>query len=640
MLGRRSRESQSMTGMFGLYQPFLTIANTYLGTNNIPLGRRQRSSSPNNRTANRSRSPPSSRFDNITPQQQASSDNARIERLRRKKYRWGVPADQNPFTKAQHPIRLETPMTPEQLDAYALNFRIEEITFKIRENDVVPTEAERSPSPTPQYNTQGKRINTPDVRYHKSLETERHKLIQKALKTIPNYKAPSDYRRPLKMQEKIYIPVNDYPEINFIGLLIGPRGNTLKRMESESGAKLAIRGRGSVKEGKGRNDVPNQSSADEPLHCLIIADDESKILKAIEMVNQVIETAASTPEEQNALKRGQLRELAALNGTLRDDESQFCQNCGEPGHRKYDCPNRKNFTSTVTCHICGGVGHYARDCKERPSAGYGNSYKTNNFNSGMSSAADKEYEQLMLELGTGSGQPPGQQPERLRLTDSSRDGGQDSFNQSRGGPAPWQQRPQNNGNDFNNQQSGSHPWQKRPNNDNYNGYDNGRSRNYHGNNNGNNYNRGNNDRGNYQEYDRDRRQSGRRPPQGDDFNNRQQYGGGNNWPQQPPQQQQQRFQQAPPQQNAPSFPPAFNQPDPSAFFPPGVRNPPNFPQPPPGISGAPAPGAVRIPGASPGMAPGAPKGPPPPPPPPGARSVTGPPGSKPPPPPPPGSQKV
>lgn len=39
------------------------------------------------------------------------------------------------------------------------------------------------------------------------------------------------------------------------------------------------------------------------------------------------EKAASIPEGQNELKRNQLRELAALNGTLRDDENQACQNC-------------------------------------------------------------------------------------------------------------------------------------------------------------------------------------------------------------------------------------------------------------------------------------------------------------------------
>jgi len=129
-----------------------------------------------------------------------------------------------------------------------------------------------------------------------------------------------------------------------VGLLIGPRGNTLKKMETESGAKIAIRGKGSVKEGKGRSDAAHTSNQEEDLHCLIMADSEDKVNKAKKLINNVIETvsssnlismiiiltprkAASIPEGQNELKRNQLRELAALNGTLRDDENQACQNC-------------------------------------------------------------------------------------------------------------------------------------------------------------------------------------------------------------------------------------------------------------------------------------------------------------------------
>lgn len=73
----------------------------------------------------------------------------------------------------------------------------------------------RSPSPAPQYDNHGRRVNTREYRYRKKLEDERHKLIEKAMKTIPNYHPPSDYRRPTKTQEKVYVPVNDYPEINF-----------------------------------------------------------------------------------------------------------------------------------------------------------------------------------------------------------------------------------------------------------------------------------------------------------------------------------------------------------------------------------------------------------------------------------------
>ena len=169
-----------------------------------------------------------------------------------------------------------------------------------------------------------------------------------------------------------------------VGLLIGPRGNTLKKMETESGAKIAIRGKGSVKEGKGRSDAAHTSNQEEDLHCLIMADTEEKVNKAKKLIHNIIETvkanpesfvnwnylanwwqAASIPEGQNELKRNQLRELAALNGTLRDDENQACQNCGQIGHRKYDCPEQRNFTANIICRVCGNAGHMARDCPDR-----------------------------------------------------------------------------------------------------------------------------------------------------------------------------------------------------------------------------------------------------------------------------------
>ncbi len=63
------------------------------------------------------------------------------------------------------------------------------------------------------------------------------------------------------------------------------------------------------------------------------------------------------------MKRNQLRELALLNGTLRDDEAQICANCGNPGHKRFECPEAANFTASLVCRICGGVGHIARGTK-------------------------------------------------------------------------------------------------------------------------------------------------------------------------------------------------------------------------------------------------------------------------------------
>lgn len=131
------------------------------------------------------------------------------------------------------PTMIMANFTSEQLEAYTLHLRIEEISQKLRINDVVPANGDRyvlssfvfvliwiltdrrSPSPPPQYDNFGRRVNTREYRYRKRLEDERHKLVEKAIKTIPNYNPPSDYRRPTKTQEKVYVPVNDYPEINF-----------------------------------------------------------------------------------------------------------------------------------------------------------------------------------------------------------------------------------------------------------------------------------------------------------------------------------------------------------------------------------------------------------------------------------------
>ncbi len=66
-------------------------------------------------------------------------------------------------------------------------------------------------------------------------------------------------------------------------------------METESGAKIAIRGKGSVKEGKGRSDAAHTSNQEEDLHCLIMADTEEKVNKAKKLIHNIIETVSILP---------------------------------------------------------------------------------------------------------------------------------------------------------------------------------------------------------------------------------------------------------------------------------------------------------------------------------------------------------
>ena len=51
----------------------------------------------------------------------------------------------------------------------------------------------------------------------------------------PNYRPPLDYRPfSTKKIRKIYVPVKEYPDYNFIGLILGPRGFTQRQMEQET----------------------------------------------------------------------------------------------------------------------------------------------------------------------------------------------------------------------------------------------------------------------------------------------------------------------------------------------------------------------------------------------------------------------
>jgi len=164
---------------------------------------------------------------------------------------------------------------------FIVRIRIEEITYKLLTNqlEIPKDERDRSPSPEPQYDVQGKRSNTRDQRAREKLMKDRQRLVERCTELFPLFKPPPDYRPlQIKKTKKIFIPVDKHPEYNFIGLIIGPRGITQKQMEKETGAKIAIRGKGSVKDGKGR-DI-KQTGEDEELHVLVTADTEDQLKAA------------------------------------------------------------------------------------------------------------------------------------------------------------------------------------------------------------------------------------------------------------------------------------------------------------------------------------------------------------------------
>ncbi|KAI1291774.1 Splicing factor 1 [Halotydeus destructor] len=331
-----------------------------------------------------------------------NSADAKEERRRKRKSRWGD-SEKDRVIIPGLPTMLPPNLTQEQEKIYLLQLQIEEVSRKLRTGDLgIPSNPEaRSPSPEPIYNNEGKRLNTREFRTRKKLEDDRHSLIQQMSQINPVYKPPADYKPPQqKISEKVLIPQEEYPDINFVGLLIGPRGNTLKSMERDTTAKIIIRGKGSVKEGKiGRKDGQPMPGEDEPLHAFVTGSTQDSVTRAVARIREVIRQGIEVPENQNDLRRNQLRELALLNGTLRESDGPRCSNCGANDHRSWQCPDKPNVTNNVVCSSCGGTGHIARDCKERGKSSSGTA---------ANAKIDEEYLSLMAELGQGA--PPPKKP--------------------------------------------------------------------------------------------------------------------------------------------------------------------------------------------------------------------------------------
>ncbi|KAF3453242.1 hypothetical protein FNV43_RR03682 [Rhamnella rubrinervis] len=130
----------------------------------------------------------------------------------------------------------------------------------------------------------------------------------------------------VKRTIRVDIPVEKYPNYNFVGRLLGPRGNSLKRVEASTECRVLIRGRGSIKDPTREEMMrgkPGYEHLNEPLHILVEAELPVEIVDArLMQAREILEDLLKPVDEcQDFYKKQQLRELAMLNGTLREEGS-------------------------------------------------------------------------------------------------------------------------------------------------------------------------------------------------------------------------------------------------------------------------------------------------------------------------------
>eukprot|EP00261_Vitis_vinifera_P034908 XP_019076151.1 PREDICTED: KH domain-containing protein At3g08620 isoform X1 [Vitis vinifera] len=140
--------------------------------------------------------------------------------------------------------------------------------------------------------------------------------------------SPSSYI--VKKILRLEIPVDSYPNVgyfNFVGRLLGPRGNSLKRVEASTGCRVYIRGKGSIKDPDKEEELrgrPGYEHLNDPLYILIEAELPVSIVDVqLRRAQEIIEELLKPVDESHDFyKRQQLRELALLNSNFREESPQ------------------------------------------------------------------------------------------------------------------------------------------------------------------------------------------------------------------------------------------------------------------------------------------------------------------------------
>uniref|UniRef100_A0A4D5R968 Protein held out wings n=1 Tax=Scolopendra viridis TaxID=118503 RepID=A0A4D5R968_SCOVI len=138
---------------------------------------------------------------------------------------------------------------------------------------------------------------------------------------------PEPQGQVITQSEKVYVPVKEHPDFNFVGRILGPRGMTAKQLEQETGCKIMVRGRGSMRDKKKEEQnrgKPNWEHLNDELHVLITVEDTQnravvKLQRAVDEIKKLLVPAADGEDE---LKKRQLMELAIINGTYRDSSAK------------------------------------------------------------------------------------------------------------------------------------------------------------------------------------------------------------------------------------------------------------------------------------------------------------------------------
>jgi splicing factor 1 len=288
------------------------------------------------------------KFNRITP----------LDGRQRKRRRFS-PGDEKSFIPPPF-LDLAIGLSPGDVEQFFREQRLDDLTAKLSRADLELGDPDiRGPSPPPAYDKHGARTNSRETRVKMSMQKEYSRLVSSMLRKLSGYVAPTDYKPP-KITMRVEIPQDRYQDVNFTGMILGPRGLNHKRLEDETGCQISIRGKGT----RGQLESQTEEELAMPMHVCITGEDEERVMTAVRMIEPLVdplhrdfEKERSRGLEQLALITGtgkamQERQLRLLEADGIEEQSYtkfeiLCSVCGDRGHLPSDCPSRKRETSDI-----------------------------------------------------------------------------------------------------------------------------------------------------------------------------------------------------------------------------------------------------------------------------------------------------
>ena len=121
-----------------------------------------------------------------------------------------APTRKSPFTQGDN-IKVIPSLVPFKfykfIETYCCHYRMDEISHYLRKRLVHPNESDQHPQ---------------EHRKRQKMMETRDRLSSYAKMLNPRFIPPEDLKTDAKLEERVFVPVEQFPGINFIGILIGP----------------------------------------------------------------------------------------------------------------------------------------------------------------------------------------------------------------------------------------------------------------------------------------------------------------------------------------------------------------------------------------------------------------------------------